>query len=87
MKSDCNEPLNLGSDEVISINDFAKMIIDISGKEVKIKNIDVQQVGVRGRNSDNTMIEEKLNWRPTKSLKDGIKKTYEWIISQIEEDK
>ncbi|MAG26618.1 NAD-dependent dehydratase [Candidatus Pacearchaeota archaeon] len=83
MESDCTEPLNLGSDEVISINDFAKMIIDISSKEVKIKNIDVQQVGVRGRNSDNTLIKEKLNWYPTQSLRVGIEKTYEWIESQL----
>ena len=83
MESDCTEPLNLGSDEVISINDFAKMIIDISSKEVKIKNIDVQQVGVRGRNSDNTLIKEKLNWCPTQSLRVGIEKTYKWIESQV----
>ena len=60
MESDCKEPLNLGSDEVISINDFAQMIIDISEKDVSIENIDVPQLGVRGRNSDNTLIKEKL---------------------------
>ena len=58
MESDCTEPLNLGSDEVISINDFAQMIIDISEKDISIENIDVPQVGVRGRNSDNTLIKE-----------------------------
>ena len=83
MESDCTEPLNLGSDEVISINDFAKMIIDISSKEVKIKNIDVQQVGVRGRNSDNTLIKEKLGWSPTQPLRVGMEKTYKWIESQV----
>jgi len=84
MESDCVEPLNLGSDEVISINDFAQMIIDISKKEVVIKNIDVPQLGVRGRNSDNTMIKEKLGWSPMQSLRVGIEKTYEWIRSRYE---
>ena len=83
MESDCVEPLNLGSDEVISINDFAQMIIDISKKEVVIKNIDVPQLGVRGRNSDNTLIKEKLGWSPVQPLKVGIEKTYKWIKNQL----
>ena len=84
MESDCIEPLNIGSDEVISINDFAQMIIDISEKEVVIKNIDVPQLGVRGRNSDNTLIKEKLDWSSTQPLRVGIEKTYKWIKGQIE---
>ena len=84
MESDLNEPFNIGSDEVISINDFAQMIIDISGKQISIKNVDVQQVGVRGRNSDNTMIKEKLGWSPMQPLKVGIEKTYKWIRSRYE---
>ena len=83
MESDLNEPFNIGSDEVISINDFAQMIIDISGKQISIKNVDVQQVGVRGRNSDNTMIKEKLGWSPMQPLKVGIEKTYKWIEYQL----
>tara|TARA_B100000029_G_C17584212_1_gene960653 strand:+ start:1977 stop:2930 length:954 start_codon:yes stop_codon:yes gene_type:complete len=83
MESDCKEPLNIGSDEVISINDFAQMIIDISEKEVVIKNIDVPQLGVRGRNSDNTLIKEELGWSPTQPLKVGIEKTYNWINKQV----
>ena len=83
MESDCVEPLNIGSDEVISINDFAQMIIDISGKEISIKNIDVSQLGVRGRNSDNTLIKEELGWSPTQPLKVGIKKAYSWINKQV----
>ena len=83
MESDCKEPLNIGSDEVISINDFAQMIIDISKKEVVIKNIDVPQLGVRGRNSDNTLIKEKLGWNPVQPLKVGIEKTYKWIKNQL----
>jgi nucleoside-diphosphate-sugar epimerase len=84
MESDCIEPLNLGSDEIISINDFAQMIIDISGKEVVIDNIDVPQLGVRGRNSDNTLINFELSWSPIQPLKVGIEKTYKWIRSRYE---
>jgi len=84
MESDCKEPLNLGSDEVISINDFAQMIIDISESGVEIENIDVPQLGVRGRNSDNTLIKEKLGWSPTQPLRVGIEKTYKWIKTQVE---
>ena len=84
MESDCVEPLNLGSDEVISINDFAQMIIDISEKEVVIKNIDVPQLGVRGRNSDNTLIKEELGWSPVQPLKVGVEKTYKWIKNQLD---
>ena len=83
MESDCIEPLNIGSDEVISINDFAQMIIDISEKDVSINNIDVPQLGVRGRNSDNTLIKEKLGWCPTQPLRVGIKKTYGWIKGEV----
>ena len=84
MESDCKEPLNIGSDEVISINDFAQMIIDISESGVEIENIDVPQLGVRGRNSDNTLIKEKLGWSPTQPLRVGIEKTYKWIKTQVE---
>tara|TARA_Y100001963_G_C6577838_1_gene351949 strand:- start:71 stop:664 length:594 start_codon:yes stop_codon:yes gene_type:complete len=84
MKSECTEPLNIGSDEVISINNFAQMIIDISNKEINIKNLDVGQVGVRGRNSDNTLIKERIGWSPSQSLKVGIEKTYKWIKKQYE---
>jgi len=83
MESNCLEPLNLGSDEVISINDFGQMIIDISEKDVNIENIDVPQLGVRGRNSDNTLIKEKLGWSPTQPLRMGIEKTYKWIKDQL----
>ncbi|MBC8428603.1 NAD-dependent epimerase/dehydratase family protein [bacterium] len=83
MESDCIEPLNIGSDEIISINDFAQMIIKISGKSVSIKNLDVSQLGVRGRNSDNTLIKEKLGWSPSRPLIIGIEHTYNWINTQL----
>jgi nucleoside-diphosphate-sugar epimerase len=84
MRSDFEGPVNIGSEEMISINDFAKMIIELSGKNLKIKNIP-GPLGVRGRKSDNKLIREKLFWSPSKQLKDGIEKTYNWIKLQIEE--
>ena len=76
-------PVNIGSEEMISINDFAKMIIEISGKKISIKNIP-GPLGVRGRNSDNRLLKEKLSWEPTQSLKEGITKTFNWIKQQYE---
>jgi nucleoside-diphosphate-sugar epimerase len=76
-------PVNIGSEEMISINNFAKMVIDISGKNIQIKNID-GPTGVRGRNSDNRLIEEKLNWKPSRPLREGVEKTYAWIKQQVE---
>lgn len=83
MESNYYKPLNVGSDEMISINDFARMIIHISGKDILIKNVPTNVQGVRGRNSDNTLIEEVLNWRPTQSLYDGIKKLYHWVDDKV----
>ena len=85
MKSEFNEPVNIGSEEMISINDFAQMAIDISGKDIKIKNIDVPQIGVRGRNSDNTLYRNNIGWSPNQKLSVGMKKTYQWIKEQINE--
>lgn len=81
MKSDFQGPVNIGSEEMISINDLAKMVIDISGKNLKIENIP-GPVGVRGRNSDNTLIREKLGWEPKYSLREGMEKLYDWVKSQ-----
>jgi GDP-D-mannose 3', 5'-epimerase len=83
MESDCNEPINIGSNEMIAINDLAKLIIGISGKNLSINNIPGPQ-GVRGRNSDNTMILEKLGWQPTTKLADGIPKLYKWVNEQVQ---
>ena len=80
-------PVNIGSEEMISINDFAQMAIDISGKDIKIKNIDVPQIGVRGRNSDNSLYKKHMNWEVSKPLIDGMKETYKWINSKVEEEK
>ena len=74
MVSDFTGPVNIGSEEMISINDYARMIIDISGKSLRIKNIEGPE-GVRGRNSDNRLIEEKLGWKPVKTLREGTQTT------------
>lgn len=84
MESDFSGPVNIGSEEMISLNDFAKMVIDISGKNLTINNIP-GPLGVRGRNSDNHLIQEKLNWAPSTPLREGVEKTYAWISSQIKE--
>src|SRR5690606_13155203 len=86
MQSDFSEPVNIGSEEMISINDFTKMVIDISGKQLTIKHIS-GPTGVRGRNSDNRLIREKLGWAPSKPLRDGVEETYHWIEGQIKAGK
>ena len=83
MESDFEGPLNIGSDEMISMNDFMNMIIKISNKNLTIKNTEFHGIGVRGRNSDNKLIEEKLGWKPNYSLQEGISKTYKWILDKI----
>lgn len=82
MNSDFTGPVNIGSDEMISINDLVRMVAKIANKEIEINNIP-GPTGVRGRNSDNRLIREKLNWSPTQSLVSGITKTYRWINSQM----
>lgn len=78
--------LNIGSEEMITINNLAKMIAEISGKEISITHIKGPQ-GVRGRNSDNTLIKKTLNWAPSTKLKDGMAKTYAWINAQVQKNK
>jgi nucleoside-diphosphate-sugar epimerase len=82
MESDFNGPVNIGSDEMVTINDLVNYIIDISGKIINIKHVD-GPTGVRGRNSDNTLIKEKLKWHPSQPLYNGLIKTYEWINKKI----
>ncbi|AUD02598.1 NAD-dependent epimerase/dehydratase family protein [Spirosoma pollinicola] len=83
MSSDFSGPVNIGSEEMISLNDFAKMVINISGKNLSIDNIP-GPLGVRGRNSDNHLIQEKLGWSPTTPLRKGVEKTFTWITEQIQ---
>ena len=74
-----NGPVNIGSDEMVSINELAEIAISLSGKRLTVKNTIVKQVGVRGRNSDNRLIEKSLGWKPSMSLSEGMKNTYSWI--------
>jgi GDP-D-mannose 3', 5'-epimerase len=83
MLSDCCEPLNLGTDEMVNMIEFAKLAMSFAGKDLPIKHIP-GPMGVRGRNSDNTMIKAKLGWAPSISIKDGLKVTYEWIKQQVD---
>ncbi len=81
-RSEFEGPVNIGSEEMISINNLANLIIRLSGKDISIKNIPGPE-GVRGRNSDNKIIEKELNWKPSYSLEKGVKKTYDWISNQV----
>lgn len=74
--------VNIGSEEMISINNLAKMIIRISGKKLQVKNIP-GPLGVRGRNSDNRLFREKMGWEPLQPLETGIISTYDWISKQV----
>lgn len=86
-------PVNIGSEEMVTINQLAQMVIDISRKDIKICNIDGQgfidkygfncPIGVRGRNSDNTLYKEKMNWAPTTPLSEGLVITYKWIEEEL----
>lgn len=83
MESDFTGPVNIGSEEMISINDFTHLVADISQKSVKIRNIS-GPIGVRGRRSDNKLIGEKLGWKPSEPLRNGVEKTYRWIADLVE---
>jgi GDP-D-mannose 3',5'-epimerase len=76
-------PVNIGSEEMVTINQLAAMAMDIAGKPLRVRHIP-GPLGVRGRNSDNELIRKSLGWEPTQSLRVGLAKTYEWISSQVE---
>ncbi len=82
MESDFTGPVNIGSEEMVSINQFAEMVMQIAGKKLTINHIS-GPLGVRGRNSDNRLIAEKLGWKPSHSLREGLQKTYRWIQEQV----
>ena len=75
-------PVNIGSDEMVTINQLAEYAMEIAGKKLNIKHIE-GPLGVRGRNSDNKLIKEKLGWAPTIPLKEGLAKTFAWINEQV----
>jgi GDP-D-mannose 3',5'-epimerase len=84
MNSDFTGPVNIGSDEMVSINHLAELVIAISGKNLRVRHID-GPLGVRGRNSDNRLIQDKIGWRPSQPLYAGLEKTYAWIEQQVSE--
>lgn len=83
MQSDCREPLNLGSEEMVTINELARIIIELAGKRgITLRHINGPQ-GVRGRNSDNRRLRELLGWEPSVTLREGLAPTYSWIAKQV----
>jgi GDP-D-mannose 3',5'-epimerase len=86
MKSDFAGPINVGSEEMVTINRMAEMIMEIASKKLRIRHVP-GPVGVRGRNSDNRLIAAKLGWKPSLPLRAGLARTYEWISRQVEEEK
>ncbi len=83
MESNFLGPVNIGSEEMVTINELARMAMDVAGKQLDIRHIE-GPLGVRGRNSDNRLIEEKLGWKPSLSLRHGMETTYAWIREQVE---
>jgi GDP-D-mannose 3',5'-epimerase len=83
MESDFTGPVNIGSEEMVTINQLAESVMDVAGKKLNIRHIK-GPLGVRGRTSDNQLIFEKLGWRPSRPLSEGLKKTYTWVATQVE---
>jgi nucleoside-diphosphate-sugar epimerase len=82
MESDFAGPVNIGSEEMVTINELAEMAMKIAGKKLGIRHIP-GPLGVRGRNSDNRLISQKLGWAPAQPLEEGLARTYHWIESQV----
>jgi|TARA_B100001971_G_C17895875_1_gene385468 nucleoside-diphosphate-sugar epimerase len=82
MESNFQEPVNIGSEEMVSINQLAEMAMEIAGKKLSINHIP-GPLGVRGRNSDNKLIKKELGWEPNYLLRKGLEKTYKWIEKQV----
>lgn len=87
MMSDYRKPLNIGSDRLVTINELIDIVAKIAGKKINKKYDLTKPQGVRGRNSDNTLIKKVLNWSPSTPLEVGLEKTYRWIEEQIKEGK
>jgi nucleoside-diphosphate-sugar epimerase len=83
MESDFTGPVNIGSEEMVTINQLVELVMQIAGKKLSIRHIQ-GPLGVRGRNSDNHLIAEKLGWCPSRPLKEALEKTYAWVLEQVE---
>lgn len=81
-RSSFEGPVNIGSEEMVTINQLVEMVADIAGKKIEKNHID-GPLGVRGRNSDNRLIEERLGWKPSQSLRTGLERTYAWVEQQV----
>src|SRR5208282_5255314 len=82
MRSSFPGPVNIGSEEMITINALAQLVMEIAGKDLHIRNVP-GPTGVRGRNSDNQLIQQRLGWQPSQPLRNGLETTYRWIESQV----
>jgi nucleoside-diphosphate-sugar epimerase len=82
MRSACDVPVNIGSEEMVSINQLVDLIATIAGKIVEKRHIS-GPTGVRGRTSDNRLVQAKLNWTPTQPLREGLERTYQWIEQRV----
>ncbi|MGH2568983.1 MAG: NAD-dependent epimerase/dehydratase family protein, partial [Bacteroidota bacterium] len=82
MDSDFAGPVNIGSEEMVTIDQLVQMVSEIAGKNLKVRHV-AGPIGVRGRNSDNRLIRQMLGWEPTMKLRDGLEKTYRWIEQQV----
>ena len=85
MNSDISEPINIGRDDMLSIKELSNIIQSIEGVKLKLKHID-GPLGVRGRNSDNTMFKNKFGWQPEVSMEEGLTKTYKWIKGEMDNE-
>ena len=86
MQSNHREPINLGQDRMISINELVDIVAKIAGKRISKRYDTTKPQGVRGRNSDNTRLREVLNWEPQVSLEDGLAITYRWIAGELKQN-
>ncbi|HEY0705299.1 MAG TPA: NAD-dependent epimerase/dehydratase family protein [Polyangia bacterium] len=82
MRSDCEEPLNIGSDQMLTVNQLARLIMDVASRPLSIRNVP-GPLGVRGRTSDNRLIGKRLGWAPKAPLREGLERTYQWIATQV----
>jgi nucleoside-diphosphate-sugar epimerase len=83
MQSDHRQPLNLGTDQLVTIDELVDIVCRIAGKGLRKRHDTAKPQGVRGRNSDNSLLRQVLGWEPSISLEDGMEKTYRWIEGQL----
>jgi GDP-D-mannose 3', 5'-epimerase len=86
MQTEHRDPINLGQDRMISINELVDMVAEVAGKQISKRYDITKPQGVRGRNSDNTRLREVLGWEPQVSLEDGLARTYGWIALELEKN-